>query len=193
MNEFYCYIYFDPRTDEPFYIGKGKGYRGWDFKGHDHARNLTGRLRKLQKLNLLPIVRTQMQLTAKKALMMEKLLIAVFGRVCNGTGPLLNVSPGGDNPPSMKGRKQTPEHIEKRTGWMKGSPKHPMKSPELRERQRQNRLGKPAHPNVLKVLNQHSEKLRGSVAPKISCVLCRQVVTYNTVPSHYKRAHSLRS
>jgi uncharacterized protein len=44
---FYVYLYFDPRTDQPFYVGKGQGDRGFFHLKHCKNKELAGRLRKL--------------------------------------------------------------------------------------------------------------------------------------------------
>jgi hypothetical protein len=103
---FYVYLYRDPETGVPFYVGKGTGWRM-----HAHFRQAREpktffhrRLRKLLDAGHNPIIEKIEGLDEVDALRIEVETIARLGRLCDGTGPLTNVSPGGDKPSCHKGR-----------------------------------------------------------------------------------------
>jgi hypothetical protein len=123
-NIYYTYVYFDPRTNEPFYVGKGKGDRGWRFKGK--SKQVNGRIRKLHQLNLEPVIRARTEQTEHHALLMEELLIRVFGRKDTGNGPLFNHTFGGECGVQMIGDDnpmRRPDVAAKQAARMKGRPK----------------------------------------------------------------------
>lgn len=78
----YVYVWSDPLTLEPFYVGKGSKGRCLD----DHGRReLAGR----------PHTVTVYPMSSEAdALRLEKTLIAYLGRAVDGTGPLLNLVSG---------------------------------------------------------------------------------------------------
>lgn len=125
IEEFYCYIYLDPRypatyhkeysytlpsgkvvtfTHKPFYVGKGKSYR---LVGHlSESKKETKKyknsyknniINKLYRLGLKPIIKpTASLVTEATALAFEINLIAGIGRHTTKTGPLTNVTHGGE-------------------------------------------------------------------------------------------------
>lgn len=115
---YYCYVYLDPRhsgqhtylcpsgkrvtfSHRPFYVGKGKGRRK-DMHIVEAASNRGASrklkiLRKLSKLGLEPIiVSTESRAVEALALAYEIDLIAGIGRLSCETGPLTNMTVGGD-------------------------------------------------------------------------------------------------
>lgn len=128
-NEFYVYVYLDPRKGgnfkynefefkyEPFYVGKGKEYR---YKRHlaesqlndkSHKSNL---IKKLIRLGDYPdILILKNHLSENEALELEKYLIRIIGRYDEKTGPLTNKTEGGDG---ISGYKWT----EEQKGKIKG-------------------------------------------------------------------------
>jgi hypothetical protein len=98
---FYTYLWL--REDgTPYYVGKGSGDRAYNQNGHrvrkpsDDARVI------VQKFE-----------NEDEAFFAEKFLIALYGRIDNATGCLSNLTDGGENPPSGKGKKKNPESVKK--------------------------------------------------------------------------------
>jgi hypothetical protein len=97
-ENFYVYLYRDPVTDEPVYVGKGQGSRAIS---HTWAKARTNdRLGKLiaarsaQGLSIEPtVIATSNE---ENALLVEQALIRFFGRADLGQGPLFNNTDGGD-------------------------------------------------------------------------------------------------
>lgn len=94
MNEFYVYAYL--REDgTPYYVGKGKGRRAF----RDEGKNCT-------KPPKDRIVFWDENLTEEHALRLEIEYIKLYGRQCNGTGILHNISEGGGKPPINRGHSE---------------------------------------------------------------------------------------
>lgn len=133
------YILYDPRTNKPFYVGKGKKYR---VSSATINVNQTGNtlkklfLEEIKKEGMTPVVEIVAEYYSETdALEHEQRLIKEYGRIIKGTGILANYSEGGDSSnagwvPSdqtrllwssqRKGVVQTQEHIEKRVSKTKG-------------------------------------------------------------------------
>jgi hypothetical protein len=135
-NIFYVYVLFRPWNGEPFYIGKGQGDR-WlhherRVRGH-YNPHLTNVIKKARKLQLpIPKIKVREDVSETEAFEVEKALIRAVGRT--PTGPLVNLTDGGDGPSgnktwvgrhhkpetkikmreAKKGRHQTPEHVRRR-------------------------------------------------------------------------------
>ncbi len=98
----YIYLFLDPDTFVHRYYGQGKGKRcnwwkqatkDWEFK-----YGVCSWLWKLKKAGKKPIVIiVHENLTQVEANNWEIFLIAMIGRVCKGTGSLLNIEDGGKN------------------------------------------------------------------------------------------------
>lgn len=118
MNEYYVYIYCDPRKKgefkfegvdftfnyEPFYIGMGKGYR---FRRHitnyeiewNYNTIKNGKIKHLIEsgFDLLKyVVFYKENISKEQASIVEQELIKVLGRINNNTGILSNMTDGGD-------------------------------------------------------------------------------------------------
>jgi DNA-binding XRE family transcriptional regulator len=121
MNNFYIYIYLDPRKYkkyiygeykfdyEPFYVGKGKNGR-YKVK---YGRTLIfkNKINKIKKLKLEPvIIKLFENLSEEESLNKEIELIDKIGRIDLGTGPLINKTIGGDG---VSGYKFSEEKIER--------------------------------------------------------------------------------
>ena len=116
----YVYIYLDPTRNggfefagsgltlkcnfEPFYVGKGNGNRlNFHFKRGSKNPLLSRRLEDLKMLDCSPrIKKIRSGLTDKDALCLEARLVSCIGRRSEGSGPLLNLTDGGDQPPPAK-------------------------------------------------------------------------------------------
>jgi|OM-RGC.v1.009905921 hypothetical protein len=138
---FYVYQYIDPRSNLPFYIGKGSGDRKFyhleeTIKSTINKRKFF-RIQSLKKLGLDPIIEEIAHFDCESdAYQLEESLIKQYGRKgYDPGGILLNISKN-SNPPSrkgktlteeqklkMRGRKMSKEHREKLKGrmpWNKG-------------------------------------------------------------------------
>ena len=143
MNIYYVYIYWNPITKEPFYIGYGHNNRRFDhLKAARKCLNpVQGELklniiRQLLRQNLEPTISIVGSCLSKiEAAVMEIFLIEMIGRRDLHTGPLANLTDGGDGtrgwsaeakdvcrkrnfdlgivPPSQKGRTFTRKQEEK--------------------------------------------------------------------------------
>lgn len=121
--QFYVYLYRDPLTDEPVYVGKGKGARA---ESHLWAKARTNdRLKKFidarsaQGLAVEPEIIAQCD--EENAFLIEQSLIHYFGRADLGKGPLFNYTSGGDgvSNPSERVRRLQADAQYKRWGGLK--------------------------------------------------------------------------
>lgn len=116
-NKFYVYIYLDPRkpgiydygelilNHEPFYVGYGHGNRKnfhlYESKTTKNSLKLN-KIRKLNSLNLKPIILTYKDnLLEPEAKELEIKTIMTIGRIDLKTGPLSNLTNGGDGTSGM--------------------------------------------------------------------------------------------
>lgn len=114
MDNYYVYVYLDPRKEgvfmyggykfdyEPIYIGKGKNNR---YTEHLRPSRLNrgvnlikeNKLKKILSLGLIPIIlKIKENLNQNDSLLFEKELINLVGRIVTKTGPLTNMSDGGN-------------------------------------------------------------------------------------------------
>ncbi len=108
MNNYYIYIYLDPRKFgkysyknlgflyEPFYVGKGKGKR---FEEIYWSRNsfFKNKINKIKKLGFIPVIfKLYENISEEESFEFEKQLIKEIGRFDLGTGPLVNMTNGGE-------------------------------------------------------------------------------------------------
>lgn len=92
--KYYTYFWF--REDgTPYYIGKGSGNRAFISQGHG-----------IHKPKEKSRIFVQYWESEDKAFEMERWWIAFFGRKDNSTGILRNLTDGGENPPSWRGKKR---------------------------------------------------------------------------------------
>ncbi len=100
MNNHYIYAFFDPITKMPKYIGRGTGYRmnWWKYYKGDDQYGVGPWLRSLTTQRLSPAVKVIISsLTKDQANAWEVGLIDLIGRDIEQTGPLLNISAGGES------------------------------------------------------------------------------------------------
>lgn len=111
MNKFYVYVYLDPRkpgtykynefefTHQPFYIGKGKGYRCYVGLKNDNQVYKV-KYNKIQSIissgNIPIVIKLYENLTEEESLKIEVELISKIGKIINKNGPLVNITDGGD-------------------------------------------------------------------------------------------------
>lgn len=92
----YAYIYRDPISNEPFYVGKGNGKRAYVHLRKTHNARLSLRLAQLDVKGLLPHIEIIEAIDDEHAKFLEVCLIDVIGRQDQGRGPLYNQTDGGD-------------------------------------------------------------------------------------------------
>jgi hypothetical protein len=109
MNEFYVYALIDPRNEQIFYIGKGKGDRYLEHIKEiqelekDHSERKKGlNLNKIERIkeivnsaNELKYKFIAEKLSEEAAYVLEEVLVERFGRELLKNGQLLNLEPGG--------------------------------------------------------------------------------------------------
>ena len=104
-KKYYVYGLFEESSDTPFYIGKGCDRRArrysLDKKPHSYMleckfKNLKNNNKKLQYKILFQ------DKSEHEAFEIEKELIKKYGKKCDDTGILFNVTDGGDQPPSVE-------------------------------------------------------------------------------------------
>jgi len=89
MNDYYVYVYIDPRNYEEFYYGKGKGSRKNAHLSEESDTEKTRRIEAIKREGLEPIVRVIARgLTSAEALLVEKTLLWKLGK------QLTNISSG---------------------------------------------------------------------------------------------------
>ena len=112
-KQYYVYIYRDPRPDkglEPIYVGKGDPDRRRaqiHWRRGSHNRILNRILAKLRGEGLEPVIELAGMFDDEAAAHdCERELIAKYGRRHLGTGPLCNITEGGEG---VSGLRHTPE------------------------------------------------------------------------------------
>jgi len=81
MNDFYVYVYIDPRNFEDFYYGKGKGKRKFSHLNDKSDSQKVKRIKEIQKEGLEPIIRViARNLSEKEAFLIEASFLWKMGR-----------------------------------------------------------------------------------------------------------------
>jgi hypothetical protein len=157
MSEFYTYMYINPITDMPFYVGKGKDDRAnTHIKGHSTGNKyVKGRIRNLRDEGIEPTIEITHTTNEVAALWLERTLIAAYGRKDNGTGCLLNHTDGGEG---LSGHIFSAEHRARIGAKHKGK----TISEELRKKWSEQRKGRPSSFKGKKFTDEAKEKIRVS-------------------------------
>lgn len=103
-NRYFTYALIDPRTNTPFYIGKGSGVRDQVhlFEAHRPPAKWINSLKCRRILAIesegmsVVIQRLREGLTEEEAYRYEQQEISKWGKIINGSGCLTNVSDGGE-------------------------------------------------------------------------------------------------
>lgn len=110
------YVHKNPQTRQVFYVGIGvKKERAYRFKGSNRNQYWHNYVKKYGE----PIVEIIAEFeTREQAVELEMRLIAKYGRLCDNSGCLVNITLGGDG--GALGVKQTEEQKAKRAAKLKG-------------------------------------------------------------------------
>lgn len=117
-NKFYVYLHIKETTGEPFYVGKGCGYRS------TRKTNRTKHWHSIVNKYGYDVINLEVNLTEEESFEKEIYWIDRIGRKDLGNGPLINYSNGGEGTSGYKmsdERKQlTSERFKGRISPMKG-------------------------------------------------------------------------
>ncbi len=108
-GRFYVYYLVDPRTDVPFYVGKGTGFRCYahlrEGTHTDRNKRLYGHIRKMRKQGVEPkVVKIKEGLQEDIAYALETEEIKKYGRITFDEGGILfNIMEGGTGGPVLFG------------------------------------------------------------------------------------------
>jgi hypothetical protein len=81
MNDYYVYVYIDPRNLEEFYYGKGKGSRKHAHLADESDSGKAKRIRAIKREGLAPIIRViASDLSENEALLIETTLLWKLGK-----------------------------------------------------------------------------------------------------------------
>lgn len=112
MQKYYVYFIMDPRSSQPFYVGKGNGNRMMYHEAAARGNYCDGnkphhdKIREILQEGLSPVyLKVVDDVDETTALNREREFIELYGRECVGTGILLNISAGGN---ASGGRRDKP-------------------------------------------------------------------------------------
>ena len=132
MNDYYVYVYIDPRSFQEFYYGKGRGSRKNSHLTEDSDSAKSKQIKEIQAKGLDPIVRViASNLSESDALLVEKTLLWKLGKQLtnvrsSGNDDAVNLTP----PLEMTLEKSleyikedeyveiTPENVRLRKKWL---------------------------------------------------------------------------
>lgn len=157
----YTYLYFDPtRDNEPFYVGKGQGKRAFSHLKRTDHHPVTYRIQKIRKLGFEPIIELEYCDSEESAYALEHALVLEIGRKNIGTGPLLNLTDGGEG---GKGMVMSPEQrkriAEGTSKAQKGKPNGPMSESQKK--------------TISKTLKaSYTDEMRDNLKEQVTCPHC---------------------
>jgi hypothetical protein len=178
-QQFYIYIYIDPKTNEPVYVGKGTAKRAVH---HVYAATHLGNLlrkRKTEGYTCYPMI---LKMSSEQAAFSaEKFYISAIGRNDLGKGTLLNLTDGGEGcsghthsdqtKEKMKaahlGKSKSSEHKAKISAAQKGKPgvKH---TAETKEKIAASNKGKPKSSEHKAKLSAAKQNISDETRAKLS-------------------------
>lgn len=167
-NKYYVYLHIDPRTSQPFYVGKGTGGRAWIKNSRSNAH--LHLFKELKDIGLSPIIDIVAVFeTEKEALKKEKEIIE---NLSYSGVRLINKNKGGGGHPGgfshpKFGVKTSQETKEKISLALKGKPrpdiseinKNRMKGNSIRKDKKMSEKSKLAISESLKGNQRRSEKI----------------------------------
>jgi hypothetical protein len=168
----YVYIYLDPRKPgkyvygeykflhEPIYVGKGEGKRSFDLRRRWYLGN------KLNSIGKPIILIVKNQLLESEAFKSEINMIRIIGRLSLGTGPLCNLTDGGDGSSGHKNSKETKQKMSE------AAKKRPPVSEETKRKISETKTGR-------KLSMEHIEKIATSNRGKKRSEECIQRMSIN--------------
>lgn len=117
-NDYYVYVYYDPRKtpSEPIYVGKGRGNRMFHHLWRQTKTNiiLKNKIKHIKDVGLTPIIVKEIDnLSNTNAIKLEMELIEKYGRIHNNTGTLCNFTDGGEGTCGFKKGPMSDESKEK--------------------------------------------------------------------------------
>ena len=117
---YYVYLLMDPRTDQPFYVGKGKEGSNRHTHHFHETETTTINKHKFYKIRYListghqiPTVVVKDGLTEEQAYLLETSLIQQYGRENIDSGGILTNICLHAQPPSMKGKRRDRDGVER--------------------------------------------------------------------------------
>jgi len=172
---YYIYALIDPRTNLPFYIGKGLKKNERHLDHFNESIDKTSNRHKFYKIKYLKSTGLEVPVqilvddifNEDTAYQIESLLIKKFGRENIDEGGVLTNICLDNKPPSVKGRKQTAEHIAKRASSYSNTCRTVGRKPHSEETKR--KIARPGKLNGFynkthsdKVKQDHSNRMVGN-------------------------------
>lgn len=130
---FCVYVYRDPATNVPVYVGKGRQHRPYMHLVKSSNVRLDRLIKKRTKQGFAITPEVILASSNEDAIEMEMLLISMFGREDKGTGSLFNLTDGGEGTLGISEqhrqaivesnqRKNKTQDLSNFAGWNKGVP-----------------------------------------------------------------------
>lgn len=118
----FTYVYYDPDSNLPFYVGKGKDKRDISHLKCTHNKRLSRKIEQLKNDGKIPsIIRVVENVSNEVAIKTEIELIRKWGRLgLDENGVLMNYTLGGEG---ALGRRRSKESIEKGASKQRGIPR----------------------------------------------------------------------
>ena len=214
MNDCYVYGLFRPDTGAIFYVGMGRNGRAWSHqrsrkKGKSHKDNIICKCIDELGYNEIPVVFFREGLSRQEAIALEITLIQGIGRRPNG--PLVNVVRGGEgladpppefrvkhgrrmrivlSDPSIRDKMSKKAKARDRSGEWEIKRRARMAEPEVREKMRAAKLGKPS----AKRGKRYGPSLRNSEAQSNRIWITdgieqRRIPKTELIPEGWRRGH----